>query len=282
MKCARSLMSLTSVVVLMAVVGCQQPPASEPSSSIPATPPAPPAQPPAERGKYLVSMGGCNDCHTPKVFTSGLPEQDPARLLSGHPASEKLPAVPSGVIGPDKWGAIANNHFTAWAGPWGVSFTKNLTPDRETGLGSWTEEMFIKAIRTGKHQGEGRAILPPMPWPEYAKMTDDDLKAIFAYLQTLPPIKNPVPEPIPPPQGRSECVAQPRSGRDCPSSSLAPHAAGRSRRRTRPARRRSCQSRARIPRQARSGASSASAAPFPRLRYSRLRRTRRSAGPKCP
>jgi hypothetical protein len=93
---------------------------------------------------------------------------------------------------------LGNEHFTAWAGPWGVSFSMNLTPDEETGMGTWNEAMFIKAMRTGKHLGEGREILPPMPWPYLAKATDQDLKAIFAYLKSIPPVKNAVPDPIPP------------------------------------------------------------------------------------
>ncbi|HEY4490970.1 MAG TPA: diheme cytochrome c-553 [Acidobacteriota bacterium] len=151
-----------------------------------------------ERGRYLAHIGACHDCHSPKVFTDKGPVPDESRLLSGHPSNDKVPPVPAGTIGPNGWGAMANNHFTAWAGPWGVSFTANLTADPETGLGSWTEDMFMKAIRTGKHMGEGRDILPPMPWPEYRNFTDDDLKAIFAYLRTLKPIKNAVPDPIPP------------------------------------------------------------------------------------
>jgi hypothetical protein len=88
--------------------------------------------------------------------------------------------------------------FTAWAGPWGISFTANLTPD-STGLGNWTPEMFIAAIRTGKHAGVGRPILPPMPWPQYRNFTDEDLRAIFAYLHSLKPVHNVVPQPVPPP-----------------------------------------------------------------------------------
>lgn len=151
-----------------------------------------------ERGKYLVTIAGCNDCHTPKVFGPHGMALDTVRLLSGHPANDAVPEIPVEVLGPDKWAAVANGHFTAWAGPWGLSFTANLTPDVGTGLGSWTEEMFIKALRTGKHMGEGRPILPPMPWEMYRQATDDDLKAIFAYLRSLPPVHNPVPEPIPP------------------------------------------------------------------------------------
>jgi mono/diheme cytochrome c family protein len=195
MSCSRGLLVVWAVLIVTA--GCQSPPAQEPPAS---GAPAQPAHAPAERGKYLVTLAGCHDCHSPKVFESGAPEPDPKRLLSGHPANEKLPEVPWSAISPERWGAIANNHFTAWAGPWGVSFTANLTPDTATGLGSWTEEMFIKALRTGKHQGEGRPILPPMPWPMISQMSDEDLKAVFAYLRTLPSITNAVPEPLPPPE----------------------------------------------------------------------------------
>jgi hypothetical protein len=88
--------------------------------------------------------------------------------------------------------------LTAWSGPWGVSFAANLTPDQNTGLGTWTEDMFVKAIRTGKHMGVSRPILPPMPWQDIAAMSDGDLKAIYAYLRSIPPIVNHVPDPIPP------------------------------------------------------------------------------------
>jgi len=152
-----------------------------------------------ERGKWLVNLGGCNDCHTPKKYGPKGIELDETRLLSGAPADEQVLPIPDAVgMGPDKWAAVTNAHFTTWAGPWGVSFAANLTPDVETGIGSWKEEMFIKALRTGKHLGEGRPILPPMPWENLAKVDDGDLKAIFAYLKSLPPIKNAVPEPIPP------------------------------------------------------------------------------------
>jgi hypothetical protein len=150
-----------------------------------------------ERGRYLVTIAACHDCHSPKVFTAQGPVPDTARLLSGHPADETLPAAPADLVGPEGWGAITNNGFTAWRGLWGTSFTANLTPDA-TGLGPWTKEMFIRALRTGKHMGEGRDILPPMPWPIYAQMTDEDLGAVFDYLRTIKPIANVVPQPIPP------------------------------------------------------------------------------------
>jgi hypothetical protein len=149
----------------------------------------------AKRGQYLVTLGGCNDCHTPWKNGPNGPEQDTSRLLSGHPEGLALPPAPP-PAGP--WIGAVTGTFTAWAGPWGVSFTANLTPDPETGLGKWTEQNFIEAMRTGRHQGRGRQILPPMPWQDYAKATDADLKAMFAYLRTIPAISNRVPDPIPP------------------------------------------------------------------------------------
>jgi mono/diheme cytochrome c family protein len=153
-----------------------------------------------KRGEYLAVIGGCHDCHTPKNYGPKGPEPDMTRNLSGHPADAKLPEIPAGVLGPGKWAGLTNEHFTAWVGPWGTSFAINLTPDEETGIGTWNEAMFIKAMRTGKHLGEGREILPPMPWQNLAKATDDDLKALFAYFQSIPPVKNAVPDPIPPMQ----------------------------------------------------------------------------------
>ena len=191
----RGFIGIAPVLVLLA--GCQ--PAGETKQKLEAT--AAPAQSPVERGKYLVTVGGCHDCHTPKTFSpNGPPEFDMTRQLSGNPAGSKVAKVPATFIGPEGWGTAASNHLTAWVGPWGVSFAMNLTPDKDTGLGSWTEDMFVKAIRTGKHQGapSGRDILPPMPWNWYRNWTDDDIKAVFAFLQSLPPIKNAIPDPLPP------------------------------------------------------------------------------------
>jgi cytochrome c553 len=153
-------------------------------------------QSPAERGKYLVTLGGCNDCHTPMKMGANGPEPDLSRLLSGHPAGMQLPPPPA--LPPGPWLVVASATFTAWSGPWGVSFTANLTPDQESGIGAWDENIFIQAMRTGKHLGGGRDILPPMPWQGLGKLTDDDLKAIFAYLKSIPPIKNQVPDPVEP------------------------------------------------------------------------------------
>ena len=149
-----------------------------------------------EHGKYLVTIGGCHDCHTPKKFGPEGMSFDMDRQYMGHPADDVLPEVPDGVLGMEGWGFLGNHHLTGFAGPWGLSYAANLTPDEETGIGSWTEEMFIKAMRTGQHMGEGRPILPPMPWFNLAEAKDEDLKAMFAYFQSLPAIYNPVPEPV--------------------------------------------------------------------------------------
>jgi mono/diheme cytochrome c family protein len=149
-----------------------------------------------QRGSYLVTFGGCNDCHTPKVFGPEGMMEDTTRLLSGHPQDFVNPEINSAEIQPGKW-YLSNAHLTSWVGPWGVSFAKNLTPDEPTGTGRWTEEIFIKSMREGKQMGFGRALLPPMPWFNVAKLNDDDLKSIFAYLQSIKPISNQVPIQFP-------------------------------------------------------------------------------------
>jgi cytochrome c551/c552 len=150
---------------------------------------------PVERGEYIVSTSGCHDCHTPWTMTDKGPAPDMARALSGHPEQMDLPPAPA-AQGPWMVSIAATN--TAYAGPWGVSFTANLTPDKETGLGAWTQQNFVDTIRNGRHMGAGRPLLPPMPWPVYNNMTDEDLAAVYAYLQSLPAIKNRVPDPRPP------------------------------------------------------------------------------------
>lgn len=160
--------------------------------------PAKPARLTAQqaRGQYLMSTSGCMDCHTPWKLGDKGPEPDLARLYSGHPERLLMPPAPALPEGP--WLVTASATNTAWAGPWGVSFTANLTPDPETGLGRWTAADFIRTIRTGRHMGRGREVLPPMPIMVYNNFTDGDLKAIFAYLRTLPAIRNKVPDPVPP------------------------------------------------------------------------------------
>lgn len=154
-----------------------------------------------ERGRYLVTVGGCDDCHSPKVMSPSGPIPHPTKRLSGQQADAQVPEIPAGALAPGKWMALTNGDNTAWAGPWGLSFSANLTPDPATGLGGWTEEIFVKTLRTGKHMGTGRQILPPMPWPNLAMMTDEDLKSVFAFLQSIPPVRNAVPQPVPPAGG---------------------------------------------------------------------------------
>ena len=169
---------------LAATAGCRQP-APQPKADKVAQ---------VERGRLLVSIGGCNDCHTPLKFDAdvGMPLPDMSRMLSGHPEGAPDPAgAPAG----HDMGVIGAT-MTSFKLPFGTVYTANLTPDPETGLGGWTEEMFLRAVRTGRHMGgNGRPILPPMPWPNVGQQTDDDIKAIFAYLRTIPAIHNDVPAP---------------------------------------------------------------------------------------
>jgi mono/diheme cytochrome c family protein len=146
------------------------------------------------RGKDLVWSIGCNDCHTPKKMGPNGPVLDEARLLSGHRETPELPAPPPVAAGP--WAIVVNDELTAWSGPWGITYAQNLTPDENTGLGIWTEEMFVQALRTGRHMGVSRRIQPPMPWEVYGRLPDQDLKAIYAYLRTIPAVHNRVPLPV--------------------------------------------------------------------------------------
>lgn len=150
------------------------------------------------RGEYLTRVGGCNDCHTPKLFTEKGMELDTSRLLSGHPAGSPLPEIDPRALQPGYW-TLFNGHLTAAVGPWGLTYARNLTP-HETGIKGWQEEFFIKSLRTGKHMGieTGRPIMPPMPWFNLAGAEEEDLKAIFRYLQSLKPVDNYVPEPVAP------------------------------------------------------------------------------------
>lgn len=120
-----------------------------------------------ERGKYLVTVISCSDCHTPGTF---LGKPDMTRYLGGSDVGFEVPGL-------------------------GVFYGANLTPDKETGLGSWTKEQIATAIRTGKTP-DGRILAPSMPWESFKHLTDSDALAIAAYLKTLPPIQNKVPGPF--------------------------------------------------------------------------------------
>jgi hypothetical protein len=194
----RAVALLACVPVALVLSSCNRADAPAPGTeAVPsATAPAgASAESQIERGKMLVIGGACHDCHTPKKIGPNGPEADMSLTLSGHPESAGVPQ-PAKNEGP--WTTHVNDHLTAWSGAWGVSFAANLTPDQNTGLGIWTEDMFLNAMKQGKHMGTARPILPPMPWMYYGQLPEDDLKAMFAYLKSLPPIANRVPVPLGP------------------------------------------------------------------------------------
>ncbi|MEP7309826.1 MAG: c-type cytochrome [Acidobacteriota bacterium] len=167
-------LALSVVIVPALRLGAQAPPASQSS---------------VERGQYLVGITGCHDCHSPKLV--GM-KPDPERMLSGRPLTTKVPSKAEGEV-------HASEDLTAWTGGWGQSVASNLTPDPATGLGTrYNEAKFIQTMRTGK-KPEGIQLLPPMPTDVYQNMKDEDLKAIYAYLRTIKPIRNAVRTGLTPP-----------------------------------------------------------------------------------
>ena len=147
-------------------------------------------------GKRLVTVFGCNDCHSPKKMTKLGPIPDESRLLSGHQMEDDNSAdYPK--LNSNQW-ILFNTSGTSAIGPWGTSFAANLTP-HETGIGTWTLAQFTRAMREGKFKGleNGRPLLPPMPTISYKALTDYEVKAIFSYLKSIEPIDNLVPAPIP-------------------------------------------------------------------------------------
>lgn len=151
-----------------------------------------------QRGDYLVTTIGCNDCHSPKRMGSQGPEIIPELMLSGYQADIPLAQIDKNVL--QKGWVLFTGDLNAAVGPWGVSFSANITSDA-TGIGNWPEENFIRAMKQGKFKGidGSRSLLPPMPWSNYAKMTDDDVKAIYAFLKSTKPVHNIVPMAIAPP-----------------------------------------------------------------------------------
>ena len=127
------------------------------------------ADPAVERGKYLVNVAGCNDCHTPGYF---LGKPDVTRFLGGSEVGFEVPGL-------------------------GVFHGPNLTPDKETGLGGWTDAQVLTALQKGTRP-DGRMLAPIMPWHAFANLTPQDAQAIVAFLRSLPPVKNKVPGPFGP------------------------------------------------------------------------------------
>src|ERR1700722_15726620 len=115
------------------------------------------------RGHYLVTIAGCSDCHTPGAL---LGSPDMKRYLGGSDVGFAIPGA-------------------------GVFVGENLTPDKTTGLGAWSDAQIIAAFRTGKTP-EGRELSPVMPYPALSHLSDTDAQAIVAFLKSLPPVNNQV------------------------------------------------------------------------------------------
>lgn len=156
--------SAAALAAALAAVSCA------PQSAPTATPAAMTAEQKIARGKHLVTILGCNDCHTPGSFY-GAP--DTTRLLAGSELG--------------------------WTGPWGTTYARNLTPDAETGIGSWSEAELETALRSGVRP-DGSPLLPPMPWPSTAALEPDDMSALIAYLKSIPAVKHANPPVVPPGQ----------------------------------------------------------------------------------
>jgi mono/diheme cytochrome c family protein len=197
--------SMVFIIMVMGVIlfssGCSHTPKdnSETNNDTTMVQAAPPAYGGFESqvawGKHLVTIGGCNDCHTPKKMGPHGPEDNMDIALSGSPSQLPIPVVDRKDI--ESKGLMVMGNSLSFVGPWGVSYAANLTSDSTTGIGNWTIEQFKNVFKTGKYGGApgGRDLLPPMPWQNVAQMTDEELEAVFAYLQSTKPIHNIVPQP---------------------------------------------------------------------------------------
>jgi hypothetical protein len=147
-----------------------------------------------KRGSYLVNAMGCDDCHSPKKMGPAGPEVDMEHRFAGHLANTPL-GKPNTSVMKDGYMLFAMD-LTSAVGPWGQSYAANISSD-ETGIGNWSEDQFMTAIRQGKSKGlkEARDLLPPMPWFVYRNLSDTDLRSIFAFLKTTKPVHNVVPGP---------------------------------------------------------------------------------------
>jgi mono/diheme cytochrome c family protein len=186
------------VLVILPVImltGCNNSKRTADQSTKENQPVQPVAEDPVKKGEYLVTLGGCNDCHSPKEMGPQGPSVIKERMLSGYPSDRPIKQADPKVL-KEGWVLLVPD-LTSASGPWGVSFSANLTSD-QTGIGNWTEENFLRALKEGKFKGlpNSRTLLPPMPWQNFATIKEEDIKAIFAYLKSIPPVSNVVPAAI--------------------------------------------------------------------------------------
>ncbi len=188
--------SISTVSLILTFYSCSNKNEKKPDNS--ATTGKPKQEDVIKLGQHLVTIIGCNDCHSPKKMGAQGPEIIPDLMLSGYPSNRPLVKLDSKLIKEEGFPMFYPD-LTASAGPWGISFAGNLTPD-ETGIGNWTEKQFKKALTEGKFKGldDGRTLLPPMPWMNFKALTDDEIHAIFSYLKSIKPVKNIVPSAISP------------------------------------------------------------------------------------
>lgn len=186
----KTLFALVSIGMLL-ILGCNTLSGNKNESSILDKKPAVSIQ----RGEYLVNAIGCDDCHSPKRMGAHGPELISELRLSGFPEKIQLPETDQKIV--QKGWALFAPDLTAAVGPWGTTYAANITSD-STGIGSWKEENFLKSIREGVSKGitGNRPVLPPMPWYNLSKLNDDDLKSIYAYLKSVKPVHNVVPQPV--------------------------------------------------------------------------------------
>jgi cytochrome c2 len=194
-------------VIALVVTGCQNRQQSQGDNEKKTTNETTSGQDLVQKGEYLVAFGGCNDCHSPKDNSPQGPQVIKERMLSGYPADRPVMQGDPAVL-KQGWILFVPD-LTSASGPWGVSFSANLTSD-QTGIGNWTEENFMRALKQGKYKGieNSRTLLPPMPWQNFGNAKDEDLRAIFAYLKSTPPVSNIVPAAIIADQNNNQVVTK--------------------------------------------------------------------------
>lgn len=192
MKNMCSVLTVSSLLLIalvsMIAMSCHQKPAPEVAYS--------PER--LEIGEAIVEGWNCSFCHTPQIKgPDGKPMPDPKRLMSGHPADDQIPEVPDMVISSSEWMEFLDNlDPTVWATDNLLIFSANLTPNDETGIGTWTEVEFVETIRQGRHRGIERRLNYPMPWRELSEVSDEELLSVYEYLMSLEPVNNKVPPSI--------------------------------------------------------------------------------------